>query len=41
MVAGGVDPDVGAMEDGVLCSVVVTTIRVLLPDVDVVGKRND
>ena len=40
MVAGGVDPDFEVMEDGVLCPV-VTTIVILLPDVDVVGKRNN
>ena len=41
VVAGGVDPDVEATEDGVLCPVVVTTTGVLLPDLDVVGKCND
>lgn len=29
------------MEDGVLCAVVATTTGMPLPDVDVVGKRND
>ena len=38
MVAAG--GDVEATEGGVLCLLVVTTIGVLLPDVDVVGKYN-
>ena len=40
VVACGIDPNVKATEDGVLCLVVITTIGVLLPDVDVVGKCN-
>ena len=38
MVADGGDVEV--TKDGVLCPLVVTTIGVLLSDVDVVGKRN-